>query len=250
MRPLLLTLVCLACDDPGGSTTTDVSDATSADVATDAAPSETDAASPETDAASPETDAPSPETDAPSPETTDTDVAETTDTSVTETTPDVIDPTVALLVELTWTSPGSPTGLGADLDLHVLHPAAEGEFFDGVYDVNWLNRSPEWGEPGIEDNPELLADSVDGAGPELVEINQPGVSLRYCIGVHHYDYGSHGEASATIRIFSNGVPFHEASRSLALEDLWEATCVTWGGTVESSTIEDVDRVTPDVGGAF
>ena len=90
-------------------------------------------------------------------------------------------PDEAIHVELLWHTPGDPDETdegpeaGADLDLHFVHPLAEGPdldgdglpdgWFDEPFDCFWFNQFPNWGslDPLTDDDPGLDRDDTDGA---------------------------------------------------------------------------------------
>lgn len=145
-----------------------------------------------------------------------------------------------LVVELWWETQGDPDptdtgpGAGTDLDLHVLHELATGldvdgdEVFDGwfdkPFDVFWGNQSPNWGvvgDPKAEDDPELVADDFDGAGPERMVLGSPEEDRAYRVGVHHWDAHGYGPATPWVRIWWQGELIHEAGGvALVEDDLW------------------------------
>ncbi len=72
----------------------------------------------------------------------------------------------SITVEVIWDTPGDPnqqdtsdpfdqTPAGSDVDLHFLHPIANGKLFDGTFDCYFANPNPNWGEPGTFDDPRL-----------------------------------------------------------------------------------------------
>ncbi len=78
-------------------------------------------------------------------------------------------------IELTWNTPGERDqndGVGADLDLHFLHPS--GCWLDPKWDVYFRNPEPEWGDPNTdEDDPQLTLDDTTGAAPKNATPRSP-----------------------------------------------------------------------------
>jgi hypothetical protein len=151
---------------------------------------------------------------------------------------------IPLIVEVEWDTPGDPDqsdvgpGMGADLDLHMHHGLGSGEDYDGdgtpdtwfdfVHDLYWFDASPEWGAPGPEDDPTLVLEDPDGAGPERLEWHQPVKQETVTIGVHCWSSFEYGPSVATVRVFH----FEELVASftdivLDTGDLWEVGTFTW-----------------------
>ena len=140
-------------------------------------------------------------------------------------------PADGLHVELTWQTPGDPdetdTGgsagfsAGSDVDLHLLHPNANGRFFDWTYDCYWETVNPEWGAFGPTDNPALDRDDTDGAGPEVISLEHTE-ALTYRVGVHYWSDWSYGPANATVRIYLDGLLQDEWTVHVRSGDMWES----------------------------
>jgi hypothetical protein len=112
-------------------------------------------------------------------------------------------PTAPIHLELWWDdNTADPTAeIGADLDLHVMHPDAVGidvngngspdRWFDPLYDVAWHNPEATW--PGPVDDPEngprvrLLRRDDAGYGPEVITIENPRAGDVYTVGFHVWD---------------------------------------------------------------
>ncbi len=158
----------------------------------------------------------------------------------------------ALHVELLWRTPGdineSDEGGGAnfswgsDVDLHFLHPLAEGRFFDERYDCYWLTPRLDWGPAGLDGDPSLDRDDRDGGGPENLNVKNPEHGASYRVGVHYFNDWGYGNAFATVRVYVHG----------ALRDQWNDVEITNAALWESHVIEwpsgRITRVT-DEGGA-
>ncbi len=134
----------------------------------------------------------------------------------------VATPTAAIHLELVWDdNTADPTAeIGADLDLHVMHPDAVGidvggtsapdGWFDPVLDVAWHNPSAVW--PGPAEAPGegpivTLARRDDaGYGPEVITIERPRDGDVYSVGLHVWDDSDTGYLQPTeIRIWVDGV---------------------------------------------
>ncbi len=161
-------------------------------------------------------------------------------------------PETGIHVELTWQTPGDEDeldvgkGQGSDLDLHLLHPLADGPdqdgdglndgWFDVPWDCFWFNPSPGWGPGGsvYDDDPVLLRDDLDGGGPEVVSVPEPQDGAVYRIGVHHWDDHGYGESSARLRVWIEGELVQDIDQITLLHgDLWKAAHIHWPtGAVE------------------
>lgn len=161
-------------------------------------------------------------------------------------------PDEAIHVELVWDTPGDAIqfdaglGAGADMDLHFLHPNAEGEdlnedgvgdgWFDIPYDVFWVNPKPNWEDPDLlaNDDPSLDRDDKDGAGPENINLILPMDGNTYRVGVHYWAAYEYGVSTATLRVYLSGVlAYEEKDVVMNNHDLWEACTIEWpSGAVE------------------
>jgi hypothetical protein len=148
-------------------------------------------------------------------------------------------PTQSLYVELTWDTPGDPDqtdtgeGTGADLDLHLAHPLAasmpdldcDGQpdpWFDQVFDCYWFNTHPGWGayDASLLDDPLLVRDDPDGAGPEIISI-QTAEEAGYRIGVHYWAGYGFGPSHPTVRVYLSGTLAYETPPlELVAGDMW------------------------------
>lgn len=115
-----------------------------------------------------------------------------------------------VFVELVWNTPDDPDqtdDFGADLDLHYKHP--DGEWGYEPLDIFWYNPTADWGQRNNpEDDPELIRDDEDGAGPESIEHRRPD-DLRYAVGVYYYEDHDFGPSDLTIRVYLDGALAHE-----------------------------------------
>lgn len=144
-------------------------------------------------------------------------------------------------VQLTWTTgDGAETAeQGADVDLHLLHPAGE-RWFEAPLDCFYANPQPDWGQLGNPaDDPVIDRDAVDGRGPENLSLALPEntelLGRPYLVGVHYYNAYDRqtnepfGAATARVRIFLDGVLAWDAGeRLLEAEDhFWRVAEVHW-----------------------
>jgi hypothetical protein len=147
-------------------------------------------------------------------------------------------PEVGLRVEITWETSGDPDPgdeVGADLDVHLLHPNAAGTWL-GPFDCYKGNANPDWGAAGPEDDPELIIQDDDGAGPEAIQITGPE-SVEYDIGVHYANDLGYGPSDATARVWIDGSLVYEyPDKALHNGQFWSLGTVAWpSGTF---TVED------------
>lgn len=164
----------------------------------------------------------------------------------------------AIRVELRWHTPGDPdeqdTGpaTGTDLNLHFLHPWADGPDMDrdgkadGWYDIPfdcfWYNAYPNWGsdDPAVKDDPWLEVDDTDGAGPETIILAIPEDGATYRVGVIYWNDHGFGPSTADVRVYINGeVKFARLGVVLQDSDLWEVATIEWpSATVKAVEGED------------
>ena len=147
----------------------------------------------------------------------------------------------AFHVELVWRTPGDPDetnegpDAGADLDLHFLHPMADGGhdadgdgvpdgYFDLMWDLFWFNPSPMWWS-NVPD-PTMDRDDVDGLGPENLSgrLPEPG---DYQISVNYWDDAGYGFSDATVRVYIFGNLTFEATQRLNKRDMWKIGHLSW-----------------------
>jgi len=150
-------------------------------------------------------------------------------------------------VELLWTTPGDPTetnegqGMGSDVDLHFVHPMASGPdldgdgepdgWFDHPFDCFFHNMHPEWGDfgPGVNDNPGLDRDDVDGWGPENINLSFPE-PVTYRVGVHYWNDHGYGFSDATVRVYLEGeLAWESLPTRLIDKDMWRVIDIIWTG---------------------
>ncbi len=138
-------------------------------------------------------------------------------------------PNVGLRIELTWTTSGDSDPFdnhGTDVDLHVLHPDAEGDW-ESSLDCYLQNPTPDWGVAGISQNPILIRSAQNGAGPEIIQITDPE-SGEYDIGVHYVDDKGYGSSTMTVQIYLNGT-ITTVSPGKTMNDgyFWEFGSIQW-----------------------
>ena len=126
------------------------------------------------------------------------------------------------------------------MDLHILHPM--GTWFSAPRDCYYANPNPDWGIP-LEpaDDPSLMIDDTDGAGPESVRLNLPEENTIYRVGVDYYsDYG-YGESLVSVQIFIWGVLRYEYvnKQMPASKFFWQVANIHGAG----GEIEELDILT-------
>jgi len=169
-------------------------------------------------------------------------------------------PSVAFHVELLWNTPedtvqdDGPNAEGADLDLHVVHSKAyqaqqcsatvtkncqpdldkDGQtdpWFNGVYDVYWINPAPKWGNAALQtDDPSLDLDDTNGWGPENMNLQLPENGVDYGVGVHFWDahgFNSSSPSTATVRIYCMGALKAKFDQPMNECEMWWVTQVKW-----------------------
>ena len=158
--------------------------------------------------------------------------------------PYCITPEVGLRVELTWDTSADPDQtdeVGTDLDLHLRHPDA-GDVWLGSYDCYSSNPSPGWGAAGATNDPDLVFEDDDGAGPEAIQITEPETA-EYDIGIHYVDDLSYGASSATVRVFVDGTLVYEyPNKTLFDGEFWHLGAVQWPG----GSVTEVDTVSSGI----
>ena len=152
-------------------------------------------------------------------------------------------PQADIHIELFWHTPGDADETdigpeaGADLDLHLQHPFGLGWDHDGDgqpdcwmdVDANcfWFNLNPDWGEPGPENDPKMLFDDTDGAGPEVITLDNPE-DLAYLVGVYYWKDHDFGDSWATVRVFVEGELAGQAEQvQLTEHDIWTVFRIDW-----------------------
>jgi hypothetical protein len=158
-------------------------------------------------------------------------------------------PSKDIHVQLVWDTPADEpdqqdagVGAGSDMDLHLLHPL--GEWFCAPRDVHWANPNPDWGVPfDRTDDPVLLLDDSDGAGPEIIEFDHPENNRVYRVGAHYFNDHGYGASFTTVRIFIRGVLHFEIAnkRMSATDQFWYVALIAWpsGATTPVDQLFDV-----------
>jgi hypothetical protein len=122
-----------------------------------------------------------------------------------------------IYLELTWTTEGDPNETdteGTDVDLHFRSPKSQ-RWRELPYDCYYQNPNPDWGPVGPIGDPSLELDDVNGAGPEIISLDDPEFtdetpdSIPYQIGVHYYASGGlfttdYGPSEVTSNIYFMG----------------------------------------------
>lgn len=169
----------------------------------------------------------------------------------------VVVPDNAVYVELLWDTPGDANqadagpGAGANLDLHFAHSFATGPdldcdalgdpWFSNPFDAFWFNPNPNWGQsnPNVDDNPSIALDDTDGAGPEILTLNQPEgtaqVPATYRVGVHSWNEHGFGPSTASVRVYLSGA-LEAAITGVTLKelDMWTVGRLHWPAPAASS----------------
>jgi len=178
-----------------------------------------------------------------------------------------------LVIELTWRTPSdfdetdTCMGCGTDLDLHFLRPGGIWDDKFGHSDAHFRSTRADlnaWGAVGIDDNPGLNRDDVDGGGPEQIDVRAPaftdgsqptGYNEPYEVGVYYYqDWNFAPPVLASVRIFFNGeetpsvvlptvAPGQEAALQMVVSDpspaaqghFWHVGYLDWDATGGSFT---------------
>ena len=116
--------------------------------------------------------------------------------------PREIDEDVGLRVEVTWDNEGD------DLDLHLLQPDGVPNDIDNATDCFYATcagNGPDWGAATVvEDDPLLIEDDVNGTGPEVIYLQEPGTGVYRAL-VHDYPNAAPGETTAELAVFWDGV---------------------------------------------
>ena len=167
----------------------------------------------------------------------------------------VVTPGDAIHCELTWETPGDldpfdeGPDMGADMDLHFVHPFATGPdidqdgkpdgWFDIPYDVFWFNPHPDWESMNAtaSDDPSLDRDDTDGSGPENVNLSNPMAGRTYRVAVHYWADHVFGFSVPRVKCYVNGkvaldVDLKDLGQKMFQCDLWEVATIEWpSGTI-------------------
>jgi hypothetical protein len=165
-------------------------------------------------------------------------------------------PSDGFRIELSWHTPGDPNETdtaGTDLNLHLVHPKAPADGWQGgPLDCSFTHPTLDWGAIGDPtDDPSLDLNDVDGAGPETVTLLQPedtdALDAPYRVGVDYYrDQTAGGESfgpsDATVRIYLAGALAwqNDFPRTLPQRGAyWDVAWIFWGA---ERSVQVVDQV--------
>lgn len=153
-------------------------------------------------------------------------------------------------LELTWHTPNDDDesdNQGTDLDLHLRHSNGD-RWSSQPWDCYSTNPHPDWGVlEDVTDDPEVLIDDQDGAGPEVLVLNHAEEGTTYRVGVKYYralrkdSAGSYGPSDATVRIYLRGelAWTNDTSKTLLHDgDFWEVAQIVWVGDVPTVSVLD------------
>lgn len=131
-------------------------------------------------------------------------------------------PAQKLLVEMFWDNTET------DLDLHVLRTKTSA-LFSIPDDCHYQNRTPDWGQPGATDDPELVRDALTGYGPEVFGyVNPIDTTYRVEVVFNNELLSMMPASKATVRVYLYGVLKAEVSKTLLKKgDVWKVVDVTW-----------------------
>ncbi len=135
-------------------------------------------------------------------------------------------------VQLVWNTPGDPDqsdSSGTDMDLHYLHSTGTA-WNQAPWDVFWNNDEPDWGTQGdSSDDPSLDVADGDGAGPEILNHDNPSSDPTYTVGVYYFDANGYGPSYATVRIYLEGTLEREYKNKFLADtyDFWEVAEIDW-----------------------
>lgn len=144
---------------------------------------------------------------------------------------------------------GLPEGLHVQIvsgsspapELHLLHP--EGDWGDEVWDCNWRNESPDWGEAGSsDDDPWLAQEATSSTLVESVFLGEPEGTdsnpATYQIGVVQPPRSMQGSGGVLVRIFvDDDLVFEDVGRGLD-DQFWLVGSITW----PTRTVDVIDEV--------
>jgi hypothetical protein len=126
-----------------------------------------------------------------------------------------------LHIELSWNTPAS------DLDLHL--NLAGNTLFDEPGVCNWCNQNADWGVAGSDDDPRLDIDDRGGLGPENINVLRPADG-GYDVVVHHYEDNGDGPATATVKLWLDGVLVFDDAQVVEEDQIWRVGQVSWSST--------------------
>jgi len=166
-----------------------------------------------------------------------------------------------IYVEIRWSTlgagyeSGDSTTVGADIDLHVVHPKAclvEGLDIDGDglcdpwYDVPWdcyvSNPHPDWGQQGQTfDDPMMVPSGMGSMDVEVAVLDSPE-PVTYQVAVFYSDSHGLGPSTAEVRVYLQGKLALEEVAELhddpAWFDLWHVCTITWPTMTAELIVDD------------
>lgn len=127
-----------------------------------------------------------------------------------------------------------------DFDIHLVNVSAGGAFHVAPFDCFNQSQSPDWGEPGALNDPELSGDVVDGFGPESISIESDTETATYRVMAQYFSDDGLGASTATIVVKSHGTTIVDASREISNGKVWDIATITAtsGGAVASAVMID------------
>jgi hypothetical protein len=148
-------------------------------------------------------------------------------------------------VEVDWRTPGDPNpndGVGANVDLHYLHP--NGRWNERPWDIWEDHPTADWSRIQRPDTPpEMLEVTENGPGSEALYHATPEWDREFAVGLHYADDRGLGPSFATLRLLSDDQVVWE-SREVRLDDtgdFYEAAHFAMPGP----TIIEIDEKSED-----
>jgi hypothetical protein len=87
--------------------------------------------------------------------------------------------------------------------------------------------TPDWGQPGPNDDPRLDIDDVNGWGPENINFSNPE-SRTYSVGVHYFSDNGFGQSFVTVRVYIRGELVQELRRKRMVDQqFWHVLDIAW-----------------------
>jgi hypothetical protein len=133
----------------------------------------------------------------------------------------VVFPITGYTIELRW-----DTDIN-DVDLHLIDETAGGGLFDPKLDCFFQNLRPDWGTAGLDGDPSLNHDDVNGYGPETMIVAVPTDGEQYHAIVHYFSDDGYGETHADVRFWVNGSMVLEMERDITANQLWDLAIIDW-----------------------
>ncbi|MCP3059140.1 hypothetical protein LXT21_10190 [Myxococcus sp. K38C18041901] len=130
-------------------------------------------------------------------------------------------PAQQLWVDVTWNNAET------DLDLHVLRNVDA--VLGSADDCHYANPRPDWGVPGLAEDPELLRDRLTGFGPEVFGYERPvSGTYRVAVVLSRENGAVDPRSDATVRVYDRGVLKGEFRRTLSRQsEVWTVADVQW-----------------------